>query len=185
MKTTLKIQSLFLGACLAFTAAAVADVRIESSRHSSIDFEANDLVITDSADDEARISPAGDLSIAGKPVTVTADQRKLLQQYYGGMRDIEHRGLAIGERALDMVGGMLGTLLSGVLSGDEDKDIDRKMREQADPLKDEARALCKDVKDEHALQDKIAGEIPAFKPYAVMDTGSGHDCHTDDSDIEV
>ena len=185
MKTTLKIQAMLLGAGLALAAAAEADVRIQSGRDSNIAFQSNDLVITNSANDEARISPTGDLVVAGKAMTVTAGQRKLLQQYYGGMRDIEYRGLAIGEHALGMVGGMLGTLLSAILSGDEDKDLDRKMRENAGPLKDEARALCKDVRDERALQDKIAAEVPAFRPYAVMDAESEHDCHIDDNDTEV
>jgi hypothetical protein len=178
-------SSLFGAACLALAATVQADIRVESSRHSNIDFQANDLVITNRADDEARISPAGDLVIAGKAVAINPGQRKLLQQYYGGMRDIEHQGLAIGEHALDMVGGMLGTLLTAVLSGDEDKDVDKKMKEKTTPLKDEARALCRDVRDERVLQDKIAGEIPAFKPYAIMDADSEHDCHIDDNDIEV
>ena len=185
MQTTQQMKAMFVTACLALAATAQADVRVQSSRHSNIDFRADDLVITNGADDEARIAPAGDLVIAGKTVAVNAGQRKLLQQYYGGMRDIEHHGLAIGEHALDMVGGMLGTLLTAVLSGDEDKDLDRKMHEKAEPLKDEARALCKDVKDERTLQDKIAGEIPAFKPYAVIDKDSEHDCHIDGDDIEV
>jgi Protein of unknown function (DUF2884) len=183
MQITQQMKGMSAAACLALAATAQADIRVESSRHSNIDFQSDDLVITNAADDEARISPAGDLVIAGKAVATNAEQRKLLQQYYGGMRDIEHRGLAIGEHALDMVGGMLGTLLTAVLSGDEDKELDRKMRQKAEPLKDEARALCKDVRDEHALQDKIAGEIPAFKPYAVMDADSDHDCHIDDNEV--
>ena len=185
MQTTQQMKVMFVTACLALAATAQADVRVESNRHSNIGFESSDLVITNADDDEARITLAGDLVIAGKTVAINASQRKLLQQYYGGMRDIEHRGLAIGEHALDMVGGMLGTLLTAVLSGDEDKDLDRKMHDKAAPLKDEARALCKDVKDERTLQDKIAGEIPAFRPYAVMDKDSDHDCHIDDNDIEV
>ena len=183
MKTGLRLQALLVGFLIA--AAAQADVRVDSGRHSNISFRGDDVVISAADDSEARVTPAGDLYIQGKPVTVSAAQRRLLQEYYGGLKDIERRGLAIGEHAVDMVGSMLGTLVTTLITDGDEKELDRKMKDKAEPLKDEARALCKDVQTERAVQDQIAGEIPAFKPYAVIDTESEHDCHVDDNHIEV
>ncbi|MGE5624154.1 MAG: DUF2884 family protein [Bacillota bacterium] len=176
---------MLFGACLAAAATVQADVRMNANRHSNISFDGNAVVIAADDDSEARVTSAGDLIIRGKTLTVTAEQRKLLQQYYGGLRDIENRGLAIGEHAVHMVGGMLGGLVEALFDNDDDADLDRRMREKAEPLKEEARALCKDVQTERTVQDEIAGEIPAFKPYAVINTESDHDCHIDNHDIEV
>ena len=174
----------FGSACLVLTAGARADVRVMSNQDSSITFQGEDVVITARDDSEARITPEGDLTIQGKTVNVTSGQRKLLQQYTDGIRDIRKKGQAMGEHAVDMVGGMLGTLVADLFSSDQGSDIDHDMKAKAEPLKDEARALCKDVRVERDLQDRIAGQIPAFKPYAVIDTDSDHDCHIDDNDSE-
>lgn len=183
MKTGLRIQALLIGFLIA--AAAQADVRVDAARHSNITFRGDDVVISAADDSEARVTPAGDLYIRDKAVAVDAEQRRLLRQYYGGLKDIEQRGLAIGEHAVNMVGSMLGTLVTSLLVDGDDKDLDHRMKDKAEPLKDEARALCKDVQAERAVQDKISGEIPAFRPYAVIDTDSEHDCHVDDNHIEV
>ncbi len=173
-------------ACLALASAtAYADVRVNAAHHvhSDIGFSGEDVVITADDDSEARITPAGDLFIRGKAVDVNDAQRQLLLRYSHGIRDIEMRGLHIGESAVNMVGGMLGTLVAEALGGADDQEIERQANAKAEPIKQQARALCKDVQAERQVQEQLSAQLPAFKPYAVIDTDSEHDCHIDDREV--
>lgn len=198
MKTILRSLPLLIGAvCLTIASLALGDARTAAYHdadstgihvavfdRNNINIVDGDVIITASDGSEARVTPDGDLSIRGKHVSVSSDQRKLLRHYAGGIRDIQERGIEIGEHAVSMVGSMLGTLVSGMF--DEDRgDLDQEMRAKAEPLKEEGRALCKDVKTEKKLQDQIVATLPAFQPYAVIDPHPEHDCHVDDNDIEV
>lgn len=201
MKTLLRTLPLVLGAaCLAVGSAALADARTDAyhddddsgmnihvldNHHSSVRMYGDDVVITAHDHSEARITPAGDLYIRDEAVAVSADQRKLLRRYNTGVRNIEARGLQIGRDALHMVGGIMGVVVADLFTDDADEHIDRDAERAAEPLKQEARALCKDVQSERKVQAAIVAGLPAFRPYAVIDTASDHDCHVDDNDIEV
>ncbi len=201
MNTVLRISPLLFGAaCLVAGSAALSDARTAAYNesngsgdfHVGIDVDTGDQVHLDGADvvitardgSLARITPQGDLDIRGKTVAVSPSQRQLLQHYAAGIRDIQDRGLEIGQHAVQMVGGMLGTLVSSLLvDGGDSQDLDQKMRAKAEPLKNEARALCKDVKNEKKVQDAIAASLPAFQPYAVIEPHPEHSCHIDDEEV--
>jgi hypothetical protein len=195
MNTVLRISPLLFGAaCLVAGSAALSDARTAAYAHSDdddihvgVDVDTGDQIHMDGADvvitardgSVARISSSGDLEIRGKVVAVTPTQRQLLQRYALGIRDIQDRGLAIGQHAVQMVGGMLGTLVSSLFEDGDSQDLDQRMQAKAEPLKDEARALCRDVKSEKRTQDAIAASLPAFQPYAVIEPHPEHSCHTD------
>jgi hypothetical protein len=203
MKTVLRISPLLFGtACLIAGSAALSDARTTAYNESNngsgdihvgvdvdvdtgnqIHMDGGDVVITARDGSVARITPLGDLDIRGKAVTVNPSQRQLLQRYAAGIRDIQDRGLEIGEHAVQMVGGMLGTLVSSIFEDGDSQDLDQKMRAKAEPLKEEARALCKDVKSERQVQDAIAASLPAFQPYAVIEPHPEHSCHIDDEEV--
>jgi len=199
MKTVLRISPLLFGAaCFVAGSAALSDARTAAYAHSDdddthvqvmyhdhIDIRDGDVVITTDDGGEARISPLGDLEIRGKAISVTPEQRKLLQRYALGIRDIRDRGMAIGQHAVQMVGGMLGTLVSALVEGGDtdSEDLSRRMQAKAEPLKEEARALCKDVKSEKQVQDAIAASLPAFQPYAVIEPHPEHSCHVDGEEV--
>jgi hypothetical protein len=194
MNTVLRISPLLFGAaCLVAGSAALSDARTAAYAHSEdddmqvmyhdqISVHQGDVYITATDGSMARISPTGDLDIRGKAVALSPGQRQLLQHYAAGIRDIQDRGLEIGQHAVQMVGGMLGTLVSSLVDGDS-QELDRRMRAKAEPLKEEARALCKDVKSEKQVQDAIAASLPAFQPYAVIEPHPEHDCHIDDDEV--
>lgn len=165
---------------LLFMVGAGADVRIDSVNGDNIALRGDDVVITAEDDSEALVTPTGDLLIHEKRVALTGEERALLRQYAAGVHDIRQRGLEIGQHAVDMVGGMVGMLVTDLLSASDDKQMDRDMKAKAEPLKQEARELCNSVKSVKRLQQSIANELPAFRPYAVIDTDSENDCHVDD-----
>ena len=177
------------GLAIAFSVSA--DVRTDSAggydlNHDivrDISLRGHDVVITAPDSSEALITPAGRLSIRGRDVPVTGDERALLKQYSAGILDIQQRGIAIGHRAVEMVGGMMGTLVADLFTyGGDDKKMDRDMKAKAEPLKGEARALCSEVQQERAVQERLTAELPEFRPYAVIDTDPQDDCHIDDND---
>jgi hypothetical protein len=199
MNTVLRISPLLFGAaCLVAGSAAFSDARTAAYAHSEDDdihvgvdvdtsdqihMDGRDVLITARDGSVARVSPTGDLEIRGKAVTVTPAQRQLLQHYAAGIRDIQDRGLAIGQHAVQMVGGMLGTLVSSIFEDGDSQDLDQKMRAKAEPLREEAFALCKDVKSEKQVQDALAASLPAFQPYAVIEPHPEHSCHTDGDEV--
>lgn len=172
------------GAAALTVLAARADVRMDAFHHTDSDgvdivMRGADVVITARDDSEARITPDGDLSIRDRRVPVTGEQRRLLRQYSQGIVDIEHQGMEIGRQAVAMVGGMVGTLVSDLLEDDGDKKLDADMNRKAEPLDQAATEICKEVNAQKVLQDEIAAEIPAFKPYAVIHKDADEDCHAD------
>jgi len=204
MKTLLRSLPLVLGAaCLVAGSAALADARTDAyngddasvdtnmnihvldHHHTSVRMDGDEVVITARDHSEARITAAGDLYIHDQAVTLSADQRKLLSRYHAGVRNIEARGMQIGRDAMHMVGGIMGVVVADLFTDDADARIDRDARRVAEPIKQEALALCKDVQSERQVQAAIVAQLPAFRPYAVIDTKSDHDCHVDNDDIEV
>lgn len=184
MNSTPKVLfAALIAASLLVLVGARADVRINNVNTTDIALRGEDVVITAGDMSEALITPAGDLRIRGKDVAVTGSQRALLKKYSAGMLDIQERGIRIGQHAVDMVGGLVGTLVEDlVANGADDKKLDKDMKAKAAPLKDEARALCADVRIQRQLQEQIATELPAFRPYAVIDTDSEHNCHVDNDE---
>lgn len=201
MKTLLRTLALVLGAaCLVAGTAALADARtaayigdddadinihVLDNHRSSVRMHGDDVVITARDESEALITPAGDLYIRGKAVAETEEQRKLLRRYSAGIRNIEARGMQIGRDAIHMVSGIMGVVVADLFADGGDERMDRDARVAAEPLKQEARALCKDVQVERQVQAAVVVQFPAFQPYAVIDTKSDHDCRVDDNDIEV
>ncbi len=183
--STLTIAGLLIATVAYADARLDADIHISQHDNSDITLRGDDVVITPDDADQARITAAGDLLIRDKPVPVTGDERVLLRKYAAGMRSIQQHGIAIGRHAVDMVGGMVGLLVTDLLSGDDDKQMDKAMRAKAEPLKQEAMQLCDDVRSQKQLQDEIARELPAFRPYAVIDTDTQDDCHVNNHDAAI
>ncbi len=182
MQATHKVLFAALAASgLLFAGGAGADVRLNNVNSTDIYLRGEDVVITARDMSEALITPDGEFRIDGKPVALTGNQRTLLKKYSAGILDIQERGVRIGQHAVDMVGGMVGTLVSDLMSSDsDDAKLDKDMKAKAEPLKDEARELCTDVKIQKQLQQQIVAALPAFRPYAVIDTDSENNCHVDD-----
>lgn len=185
------VAAALTAAGLLIATVAYADVRLDADIHisrddnSDISLRGDDVVISPEDADQARITPTGDLLISDKPVRLTGDERMLLKKYSANMRAIQQHGLAIGRHAVDMVGGMVGLLVTDLLSASDDKQMDKDMEAKAEPLKWEAMELCSAVRDQKRLQDAIADELPAFRPYAVIDTDTQDDCHIDHHDAAI
>jgi len=117
---------------------------------------------------DARVSGDGDLSIDGKPVTLTSDQRDLLKQYYVGVYKIRSEGIATGKAGAALAGQAVGSVMSGLAHGDTDK-IGKDIQAQAGKVTAQAAAICDGLEQLRAAQDAVAAQVAAFRPYATLD----------------
>lgn len=126
----------------------------------------------------ARISAAGELQIAGKPVQVSPAQRQLLQGYHADAVELQKDGIATGAAGLSTGIHALGAVASGLASGTPDS-IDAKVNAKADKVDALARVVCEDLARLYADQGKLTAAIPAFAPYATIESHDVSECHAD------
>jgi len=137
----------------------------------------NDDRITISATGQlkAEISATGELTIDGKPVQTTDEQRELLLTYQREFNTITEQGLALGKRGAGIAGKAVGATIRGAMGGDKQK-LKESIEAEARKLEQEALKLCSSLVVIHGVQEQLAYELPAFKPYATIDMRDVEDC---------
>lgn len=172
--------ALLAGCGLMFAAAinADADVRIAAyTDNEHIEFSGDDIVITADDQSQARITPVGDLRIAGKPVSLNATQRTLLVQYADGIHGIAHQGMRIGSEGARMAVDILGDVFGALMDGDSAHEIDAKAEAHAAGIKATVRVLCDDLRSVQGVQTRLVGALTNFQPYAVITDDSVGKCY--------
>jgi len=125
---------------------------------------------------DAHITAAGDLSIAGSKVSVTSEQRELLQKYYVTTLMMRDHGIATGNAGIATAGKALSSVASGLASGNTDK-IDSEVNASAAKVEAHAALICKDLADLRSTQEKLlASQLSAFQPYALIKSNEADDC---------
>jgi len=124
---------------------------------------------------DADISAAGDLSIAGKAVTVTAAERDLLKHYYTTALAIRDHGIATGKAGIATAGQALSSVASGLASGNPDK-IDVEVSASANRVDASAALVCNDLAEIRTTQETLAGSLEAFRPYALIKASEVEAC---------
>lgn len=156
---------------------------IWSADHQGITLDNGDAVIHGDDGTEARITPDGGLTIAGRPVAVNAAQRQQLAQYVATVKDIEIRGVQLGAAAGSFAAGVAAEAIAALFAGTSEDDIDRNAQARANEFKKKALPICQDVRKLKQLQDSLQIGLSTFKPYAVIDAHDAGDCeHNIDSD---
>ena len=124
---------------------------------------------------KAEITPAGDLLVDGKPVTIDAQQRALLLQYRQNIIGIAGAGMDIGVQGADLGMKAASEAISGIFNGDADK-VEERIKPQAQKIEAAAEHLCDLLPPMLATQTALAASLPEFKPYATMTEGDISDC---------
>lgn len=127
-------------------------------------------VITVGADNgsRARISPNGDLSIDGKPVALTAEQRALTLRYRAQLETMVTEGAKVGAAGVALAGKAIGSVVEGLATGNPDG-IEDKIDAEAGKLETQAKQLCLRAKDIQQAQDALVAALPEFQPFAKID----------------
>ncbi|MEO8748317.1 MAG: DUF2884 family protein [Rhodanobacter sp.] len=160
-------------------AAALAGCGNDSGRDSTI---ANYISIHDKSvavhapgRKDADISAAGDLSIDGASITVTAAQRDLLKHYYSTALSLRDHGIAAGNAGIATAGKAISSVASGLASGNTDK-IDSEVNASAAKVEAKANLVCNDLAELQSTQNALATQLPAFQPYALIKSHEAEDC---------
>lgn len=124
---------------------------------------------------DALINAAGDLTIAGKSVTVTSAERDLLKHYYATALAIRDHGIATGMAGMATAGKAISSVASGLASGNPDK-IDAEVNASADKVEAKAALICNDLADIRTTQETLASQLEAFRPYALIKASEADDC---------
>jgi hypothetical protein len=125
------------------------------------------------------ITPQGDLVIAGKTVPATPEQHTMLVDYRQQIIGIAEAGMEIGEHGANLGTQAAKEAIWGALTGKSDKEIEERIKPQAEQIKAAAAKLCLRLPDMLTSQQKLAAAMPQFRPYATMTQKDVDDCGKD------
>lgn len=116
---------------------------------------------------DAVISASGDLTIAGKAISLSGPQKELAVRYFAGASAVRDDGLATGMAGAATAVTALSSVVSGLANGEPDK-IGPEIDAKAAKIEQHVEKLCRDLHDLATTQDALAASLPDFKPYALI-----------------
>jgi hypothetical protein len=126
--------------------------------------EVGDVRIHADGAPDATISADGKLQIGQQAIAVDALQQQLLQQYYGNASAIAADGLATGKAGAEVGEQAAKSVATRLLSGEPDR-IQQDIEAKTKLVTAAAAKICQDLGKLQAVQDQLAVQLPAFKPY--------------------
>ncbi|HTV86504.1 MAG TPA: hypothetical protein VME63_13965 [Dyella sp.] len=161
----------------ATTACNVPSTMISNGEGGRISLSGDDVTLHVDGSPDATISSAGDLAIDDKPVSTTPSQKGLLMLYVQNVKAVHDQALALGTAGAKIGLTALRDKLSGEDSAAAKKQRDSQASQQADQY---TSKLCQDQADIKSVQDQLAAQLPAFKPYGgIMRDKDVDDCRKD------
>ncbi|HEX5961089.1 MAG TPA: hypothetical protein VFY97_07570 [Rhodanobacteraceae bacterium] len=136
---------------------------------------------------KAEITPQGDFLIADKPVPLTPVQRNKMLAYRGQLVDIARAGIAIGRQGAALGVNAASEAIAGAFSGESEQQIRARVEAKASGIRAAAAKICDRLPALMTSQQKLAADVPAFKPYADLTPEKIDECrrdalHDDDND---
>lgn len=175
------IQSLFVAGASALLLCSCNPAPTVSTEGGSVQAGPDKITLRADGLPNAHIDAAGNLLIDGKKVAVTASQQDLLKVYQREFNGMTQDGIAMGKQGAAMAGKAVTAAIKGAIGGDGEN-IEKKMEAEARLMEKEALKLCRRLIVIREVQDQLATELPAFKPYAGIKAGDVDDCHASGSD---
>lgn len=118
---------------------------------------------------KGEITPAGDLLVNGKAVSIDAAQRRQLLDYRGQVIALARLGIDAGERAamlaLDATDVSLFRLIVGGISGSLERRVEATVQRELRPT---VLQICHRLPRLRDAQQALATSLPAFRPYATL-----------------
>lgn len=120
---------------------------------------------------KADIAADGTFDIDGKAVAITPAERDLLAQYNRSVRSVHQSGVAMGKAGIETAANALADKVSPAPA---------KAGTAAEAaLQDPSLDICKDTAAIKAVQDRLATQLAAFRPYAsIVGASDASDCTT-------
>lgn len=151
---------------------AGCDVGDTSMANGEITLKGQQIVLRVDHASDGVITSSGDFSVADQPISVSPAQRGLLVMYYQSVSDVHHTGVDMGKLGVRMSAHAVADTLKG--SPDSSKEQGGQSMDQL------AARICQDQINIKQVQDQLAAQLPAFKPYGqIIDQETVDDCRKD------
>ena len=128
---------------------------------------------------KAEITPQGDFLIAGKPVSLTPAQRTEMLAYREQVVAIGREGNAIGRQGATLGVDAASEAIAGAFSGQSEQQIRQRVEAKASGIRQAAAKICDHLPALMVSQQKLATDVPAFKPYADLTPARIDECRKD------
>lgn len=156
----------------------------------SAELSSKDITLSDEGVDgkrlpEAKITPAGDLIIAGKAVALTPAQRADSLAYRKQLVAIARQGMIIGGQGAKLGVNAAGEALAAILSGQSEQQISDRVKAKASGIKQATERLCRRLPALLAAQQAFAAAVPAFRPYATATQKDIDRCEVNTSNVHI
>lgn len=138
----------------------------------------DDVIVHAPGKPDATVNAGGDLNIAGKPVATTPAQRQLLQRYYTQVQGIRSDAIATGKQGVALAGKAIGEVIGGLAAGDPDR-ISTRVEAEAEKVEARATQICVRLGVIRNVQEALAADLAAFRPYATIRADQVSDCGGD------
>lgn len=148
-----------LALCAAISACDTADTTMADG---GITLKDNIVTLHVDGAPDALMDSNGTLQIGGRLVPVTPAQHGLLMLYFQNVADVHQTGKDMGKVGASMGANALKDSLAGKSKTEKDQDAEA----GASQLKTLAQKMCSDEANIKNMQDQLAAQLPAFRPYA-------------------
>lgn len=168
-------------ASAASTLPAISAVVDHALARANAKLQTQDLTLSERNDahayPEASITPQGDLLIGGKAVTLTPAQRTEMLAYRQQLLEVAEAGLAVGRQGAALGVRATSVALAAVFSGKSEQQVRQQVEAETSGIRAAAGKICDRLPALLASQQKLAADVPAFRPYASMTQQDIDDCH--------
>jgi len=175
------IRSTFLASTIALLLCSCNPGTTVSTDRGNVVAKGDRVTLQTDGHPNAHIDEAGDLLVDGEKVEVNPRQRALLQTYRREFNGMTEEGLAIGKRGAVIAGKAVTAAIKSAMGGNKEM-MEESIKADARIIEQEALKLCSRLATIRGVQDHLAIELPAFRPYATIDMSDVEDCQGSASD---
>lgn len=152
---------------------------VDNLAHGSLRLSDRQVIIHADGAPDASITADGDLRVNQQPVATAPAERDMLKAYYSHMLAIHSDGIAIGKAGAAVGKQAVESVATRLLSGQPDR-IEQDVHSKTKLFTAAAMKICQDLSGIKTSQDQLAANLPAFKPYGNVISGSDiTDCAKD------
>lgn len=124
----------------------------------------------------AHITPEGQLVVDGRDVAMDDASRALARDYRNHLIAIAETGMDLGVQGADLGMRAARDAIGSLLRGDTEE-MEKRIEKEAKQLEASAMRICDDLPGLLDTQQALAAAVPAFVPYAKMESSDIADCH--------
>lgn len=159
--------------------AACSDEGDSDMLNGSIRYSHGEVTLHTKDAPDAVINANGDLKINEQAVQTSPAEQALLKSYYDNVLMIRTDGIATGKAGAAVGAQAIKSVAQGLANGNSDQ-IQQQIDVKTKAVTDAALKICQDLANVKTSQDQLVAQLPAFKPYGNVVSGSDvGDCHKD------